>query len=705
MPNANLDLRIVIVSWNVEKLLERCLRLLPAACADMDWDCVVVDNASADGSVTVAKRVGSDIPRIRVVANRDNRGFAKACNQGIAGSDARFVLLLNPDTECPPDSLALLVRASDERPDAGIVGPKLLNSDGSVQTSIRRFPGFWSQLGIMLKLHNLFPALFRRYFAHDLSLEVEQDVDQVMGSCFLIRREVIERIGGLDERYFIWFEEVDYCRMARDRGWTVRYVPSVAVTHHGGQSFGQVFSMKKQRYFNESLVTYFRKWEPGWKPRVLNLARPLSLALAWATGALGLGTRGSRRVLSAARDAGGSAWKVWVAAVILIEIMSALTIFQPVWNSAATLAAAFIAALLAWKRPTLALAVLLLELMIGSKGYLLQLGVWPDAISLRIVLFVVFMFGWTINVLQSGAWRKLPRVFRGRIEWLALFVLVGYAVLRGLVLGNGFVVADANAWGFLLLFIPALDLASRMGDRLRKDALPVLFIAPAWLAVKTLGLEYLFSHGYPSISPSAYLWVRRTGVGEVTLITANAFRIFMQSYVFALPVLFFGAGWYFATHEKGLKQKKIADVLTLSALVVLAISLSRSMWIGAAVGMVALAGLGLSARSGLSAEVPHRGTRVDGSPAQNILKSIGRLTALGVAALAPVFLTLAFPIPRVDVASLATLFGSRLSTRRGGRSCPRFGKNPATSRFGFGLGATVTYESSDPRLVAQSGRS
>ncbi|HWQ99873.1 MAG TPA: glycosyltransferase [Candidatus Methylomirabilis sp.] len=717
-----LTLRIVIVAWNVEQLLDRCLRSLPGSCSGLDWDCVVVDNASKDGSVAVAM----DVPNVRVIANRDNRGFAKACNQGLAGVDARYVLLLNPDTECPPDSLTRLVRAADNRDRAGIVGPKLLNSDGSVQTSIRRFPTFWSQFGIMLKLHNLFPALFLRYFATDQSLEAEQDVDQVMGSCFLIRREVLEQIGGLDERYFIWFEEVDYCRMAREHGWNVRYIPSVAVTHHGGQSFGQVFTRTKQRYFNDSLVSYFRKWEPGWKPWVLNLVMPLSLALAYAAGVLGFGSHGSVRTLSRRSTAAtGGTWKTWVAVVVGTELVSALTIFQPIWNSSATLIVAFIVGLLAWKRPTLALAVLLMELMIGSKGYVLQLGAWPDAVSLRIVFFIIFLFGWMVNVAQSGAWRGFPRLFRGRIEWALLFVLVGYAALRGAMLGNAYVVADGNAWGFLLLLIPVLELASRMGDRLRKDVLPVLFVAPVWLAVKTLGLEYVFSHGFTSLSQPAYLWVRRTGVGEVTLITANAFRIFMQSYIFALPALFFGASWYFATHEKGLRQNRVADILTLSALVVLAISLSRSMWIGAAAGMMTLlvfvvAGRppsaeyiprgteGLGAGSG-SLVQQREGVRPGAWPARQMWRGFGRLVMLGVASLALIFVTLAFPIPRVDVASLATLFGSRLSTDDAAARS-RWTLLPAVWEkiqqhpiLGSGFGATVTYTSFDPRLVAQSG--
>lgn len=673
------DVRIVIVSWNVEKLLERCLRSLPEACAGLDWDCVVVDNASKDGSVTV----GKGNLNVRIVANQDNRGFAKACNQGLAGADpstslragARYVLLLNPDTECPSGTLTALVREADARPKCGISGPRLEDGNGKDQASVRRFPTVWSQAGIMLKLHHVVPRLFKRYFATDWPIDREGSVDQVMGSCFLIRREVIEAIGGLDERYFIWFEEVDYCKQAKEHGWDVCYIPAVRITHHGGQSFGQVFSVQKQRYFNGSLVKYFEKWQPGWRSGLLMVLQPISLALARASS---LGS-----------------WTIWAGVVVALEVVSLATIFHPKANSAATIMVAFIVGLLAWKRPTLALAALLMELMIGSKGYLLQLGVWPDAISLRIVLFIVFLFGWTVNVAQSGVWRGLPRLFRGRIEWLLLFVLVGYATLRGVALGNEYMTADGNAWGFLLLLIPTLDLASRMGDRLRRDVLPVLFIAPAWLAVKTLGLEYVFSHGYPSVSPGAYLWVRRTGVGEVTLITANAFRIFMQSYIFALPALFFGASWYFATHEKILKQKRIADAVALSALVVLAISLSRSMWIGAAAGMVTLLWM-------------YR-TSTERGYAVKQLRAIGRLFVAGLAAILIIFATLAFPIPRVDVASLATLFGSRLSTEDAAARS-RWTLLPAVWEkikrhpvLGSGFGATVTYMSSDPRLVAQSG--
>jgi N-acetylglucosaminyl-diphospho-decaprenol L-rhamnosyltransferase len=692
------DLRIIIVSWNVEQCLERCLHSLKAACGYLDWDCVVVDNASSDGSAALAKRIAKSDQRVSVIANPDNRGFAKACNQGMAGFDARYVVLLNPDTECPINSLDHLFRAADREPRAGIIGPKLTNTDGSTQASIRRFPTVWSQAGIMLKMHNIFPGLkmFRKYFAQDISLEKEQDVDQVMGACFLIRRELIEQIGGLDERFFLWFEEVDYCKRAIQHGWSVRYIPAVSVIHHGGQSFDQALTLTKQRYLNHSIVAYFRKWQPGWRSAWLWALQPKSLALAWMVGKLGLASWGSKRVLKgsgqqASRPAGQQNYGAWIAFILLLEAVSALTIFSPTWNSAALLLLGFVVAVLAWKRPTLALAILLLEVMIGGKGYLLQLGVWPDTISLRIVLFIMFLFGWAVNALQTGAWRSFKHLLKGRLEYVLLAFVVVYGVIRGVALHNGPVLADANAWGFLILLIPVLDLASRKPEQLKHDVIPVLILAPIWLACKTFVLEYIFSHGIQSIAPSAYLWVRRTGVGEVTLVVANAFRIFMQSYIYEMPALLFGVSWYLKSGGRaaGRPGGRVADWMLVSAIFALGVSLSRSMWIGCAAGLVVLA-------------VLYR---------RQLLKSwnaMGRIVLLGVAAIAMIFVALAFPYPHVEYASLKSLFGSRLSTEDAAAAsrwklfavvADKIKEHPI---LGSGFGATVTYESKDPRILSET---
>ncbi|MBU0540616.1 glycosyltransferase family 2 protein [Patescibacteria group bacterium] len=276
------DLRIIIVSWNVERLLERCLKSLPTACAGLDWEAIMADNASNDGSVEMAEKCAQELNgRLHIIANKDNRGFAKACNQGISGYDARYVLLLNPDTECPPDSLLNLVKAADNNPKAGIFGPQLIYPDGKHQPSVRRFPTVWNQIGILLKLHHLLPWLFKNYFNPLANDKDKIKVDQVMGACFLIRRELIEQIGGLDERYFIWFEEVDYCKQAKQRGWEVDHEPFVTVIHHGGESFAQLFSTHKQRIFNDSLKKYFTKWHPGWRARLISLVCPVAILEAY----------------------------------------------------------------------------------------------------------------------------------------------------------------------------------------------------------------------------------------------------------------------------------------------------------------------------------------------------------------------------------------------------------------------------------------
>lgn len=272
------DLRIIIVSWNVERLLEQCLKSLPEACAGLDWEAVVVDNASNDGSVAIAENCCQALHgQLRIIANEDNRGFAKACNQGIAGFDVRYVLLLNPDTECPAESLLNLIKQADKNPKAGIFGPQLIYPDGKHQPSVRRFPTVWNQIGILLKLHHLLPWLFRNYFYPLADGQDKRAVDQVMGACFLIRRELIEDVGGLDEQYFIWFEEVDYCRMAKKAGWDVAYVSPVQIIHHGGESFAQVLSTRKQRMFNDSLKKYFAKWHPGWRARLIFLVCPVAI--------------------------------------------------------------------------------------------------------------------------------------------------------------------------------------------------------------------------------------------------------------------------------------------------------------------------------------------------------------------------------------------------------------------------------------------
>ncbi len=279
-----MDVSIVIVNWKVKDLLRRCLASLYRETKGVEFETYVVDNDSRDGSVEMVAR---EFPQANIIANNRNVGFAAANNPAIASSRGDFVLLLNPDTELKDDAISAMVGYLRRNPHVGILGPNLANPDGTVQRSVRRFPTLASQALIMLKLHHLFgmAGSLGRYFAADFEYGKAAPVDQVMGAAFMVRRSVLEAIGGLDERFFIWFEEVDFCKRAKDAGFQVWYAPVATVVHHGGESFGQVFGPVKQRYFNASLLKYFRKHH-GWaQAAALALLYPGSMALAWAVAA------------------------------------------------------------------------------------------------------------------------------------------------------------------------------------------------------------------------------------------------------------------------------------------------------------------------------------------------------------------------------------------------------------------------------------
>jgi GT2 family glycosyltransferase len=543
------DLRIVIVTWNSEQSIEKCLSSLRDACQGLVWDAVLVDNASIDTSVERARRLveAQGLP-VRIVQNQKNRGFSRACNQALAPADAQYVLLLNPDTVCPALALFRLVMIAQACPHAGVFGPRLTFADGRVQPSVRRFPAFWDQLGILLKLPHLLPWLpmFKRYWAADLDVRREQNVDQVMGACFLIRQKMIEQIGGLDERFFIWFEEVDYCRRARAAGWDVRYVPVVNIVHHGGQSFAQVITGRKQKNFLESLVKYFEKWHAGWRARLISWFTPVARLLVWLTGRGGVeGADESTEHAGASRE-----WMLWIFGILALESFSLAFIFWPVGRSLLCGLAGIVLLALTVGKPDLGLAVVLLELLIGSKGALLKIPAgwnFDQGTSLRMVFLGAFMLGWTINA--AAYWRPRKNIWRAEIfqilkrrgAWIALALVCLWAFLRGAWLGNALLLKDANAWGFLILLVPVLDLASRAPRELLKHSSQALIAGLLWLPLKTLGLLYVFSHGIKSLSHPLYLWVRRTGVGEVTLVTGNLFRIFMQSQIYALAGFLGGA--------------------------------------------------------------------------------------------------------------------------------------------------------------------
>jgi GT2 family glycosyltransferase len=271
----SLDLSIIIVSWKVKDLLKNCLTSIFKETAKIKFEVIVIDNGSVDETVEM---VAGDFPQVKIISNLRNRGFAKANNQGIKQAQGRYILLLNPDTIIINQALDKIVEFMDKHQQAGIIGCKLLNPDYSTQPSVRKFPVFVDHLIMMFKLHHLFTL--KRYLITDFDYNKESEVEQVMGAFFLINKEVIKKIGLLDEGYYIWFEEVDYCFRAKQAGFSVIYTPMSQIIHLGGQSFLKALKIKNQWNFCISRLRYIYKNQNLLMFFVILLLTPFSLLLS-----------------------------------------------------------------------------------------------------------------------------------------------------------------------------------------------------------------------------------------------------------------------------------------------------------------------------------------------------------------------------------------------------------------------------------------
>lgn len=257
------QIAIVIVNWNTGKLLRECLQSITALPEqDRIARVFVVDNASSDNSLELAKATISSNKKFHFHRLNSNHGFAAANNLVLKDiSPHTHVLLLNPDTRVVPHTLTALLQIFEHNPRAGIVGPKLLHADGTIQPSVRRFPTLIIFLTWFLKLTKLLKhsTPWRRYLQSDFDYTEQQSVSQVMGATLLIRDQVVATIGQLDESFWVWFEEVDYCQRAKNAGWDVIYTPKAKVIHHGGVSFNQLLGPRRVIPFLNSSLHYTRK--------------------------------------------------------------------------------------------------------------------------------------------------------------------------------------------------------------------------------------------------------------------------------------------------------------------------------------------------------------------------------------------------------------------------------------------------------------
>jgi GT2 family glycosyltransferase len=279
-------LSICIVTYRSRPFLERCLESVFANPAAGGFEVIVVDNQSEDGTVEMLQE---GYPQVALVRNPANLGYTAPMNQALRLGQGDFLLQLNPDTLVPPGALDRLLAFMDIHPKAGICGPKVLNPDGSMQAQCRR--GESRPLAVIsyfLGLHRLFPKskALGGYLLNYLDEDETGEVAGVSGSCMLVRRELMEEIGYLDEQFFAYQEDADYCFRARRAGWKVFYVPEAQITHYGGRGGSGVDPYRSIVEWHRSYWRYYRKNLSQDYPALFNgfYYGLMGVKLVWALG-------------------------------------------------------------------------------------------------------------------------------------------------------------------------------------------------------------------------------------------------------------------------------------------------------------------------------------------------------------------------------------------------------------------------------------
>lgn len=249
-----MKLSICIVTWNGRDLLRACLESIPRR---HDFETILVDNASNDGT---AQMVEQEFPWVRLIANDQNLMYAKGNNQAFEVATGEHILMLNPDTELEPDALDNALAILESRPDVGAVGGLQRFPDGTIQSSLRGFPSPSALFFETTGLARLFPrskklnAYRMRWFKYDQEIEV----DQPMATFLMTRRIVIEQVGGMDERFPLFFNDVDWCYRVKQAGWKILFSPNVRLLHHGGAATAQIRKWAV-RESHRSLEEFYRK--------------------------------------------------------------------------------------------------------------------------------------------------------------------------------------------------------------------------------------------------------------------------------------------------------------------------------------------------------------------------------------------------------------------------------------------------------------
>ena len=267
-----MDLSIIIVNWNTKNLLLQCLESVYQTIKRIEMEVFVVDNGSIDGSIAAAK---GRFPEVKFIQNEINLGFARANNQALSLAKGRYLLLLNPDTQVKKGALERLISFMDAHPEAGGAGAQLLNSDGSRQNSIANFPSLATELLNKSLLRWLFP---KAYPGKERNYLEPIEVDSVIGACMVVKRDAIEPVGLLDEGYFLFLEETDWCYRMKRTGWKIYHVPQAEIYHFQGK--GVEMEKKKARVeYYRSLYRFFKKNRGRWQWVILLIGSVIKLVV------------------------------------------------------------------------------------------------------------------------------------------------------------------------------------------------------------------------------------------------------------------------------------------------------------------------------------------------------------------------------------------------------------------------------------------
>ncbi len=271
------DVSIIVVNWNTQDILRNCLKSIYEQGGEVALEVIVVDNASTDGSADMVRK---DFPQVILIENSENRGFAAANNQGIAKAMGRYILLLNSDTVILDKAIEKTISFADAHPESAVVGCRVLNPDRTLQPTCFMFPSILNMLLLTTYLYKLFPK--SRFFGRERmtwwSRNDIREVDVVTGCFMLVRCEAIEQVGLLDERFFIYGEETDWCCRFKNAGWKVMFTPYTNIIHLGGQST-QKKATAMVVQLRKSILQFMKKYHSPFIYRIACLLTVIFLAV------------------------------------------------------------------------------------------------------------------------------------------------------------------------------------------------------------------------------------------------------------------------------------------------------------------------------------------------------------------------------------------------------------------------------------------